>query len=270
VEKLLEKLSPKERAEFTRYTKDWNRNDYTAALNGVFRELPVSMQQFMEDPRYCGGAEDWFPVIKRICYELEQPNIREGFFGLGKGSGKSIAAALTLARGAYELLCFRNWRQVFSQRVGAIYLVNLSTSRPQARGVIFKFFKHLLDSSPWFKGKYKALTEEIRFEKGVMALCGHSGSVAWSGYPIYRGVVDEADLMSGGKGHLKAESLYEMLVTQARPRFPGWYKIAVISVIVEDNGFMMKHINRIRDTGEKLHLPEMVSGYERHLVNDQA
>jgi len=263
---LISRLTEEERSEFILHTQSWNKNDYTSALKALFTEVPVSMEQFLEDPRYVGGSENWFPVIKRLAIDFEHPGIREGFFGMGKGSGKSIMAALCMVRGVYELLCFRSWRSVFKQSVGDIYIVNLSTSRPQARGVIFKYFKHLLDSSPWFRGKYKALTEEVRIKNGVMALCGHSGSVVWSGYPIYRGVLDEADMMRGGKGHAKAESLFEMLVTQARPRFPGWYKVSVISAIVDSQGFMMDHINRIQKDGQKVEPIEFKEAYGRQFA----
>ena len=220
----------------------------------VFRTSPVSPLQFLEDPQFMGKFSGyWFPFLKELFSYVEDPDLREAWLGVGKGGAKSTFGALCIVRGAYELLNLRDWRAVYNMPIGEVLCLNLATSQSQAREVVFEFVRDMICHTPWFQSfPYKVVKERISFPNGIVVQCGHSGAAPWAGRAIYRSVMDEADEMLGKSSRLRADKLYEMLVSQSRPRFPDSYKVVVISAITDAGGFMERNVQSILREGKSV------------------
>lgn len=223
-------------------------------LQEIFRSCPVAPDQFLDDPEYLGSFSGyWFPFLKELFSYVEDPDIREAWLGVGKGGAKSTFGAMSIVRGAYELLNLRDWRRIYNMPVGVVLCLNLATSAKQAREVVFEFIRGMVKASPWFQAfPHKVLKDSIEFPAGVIIQCGHSGAAPWAGRAIYRGVIDEADEMTGKSSRLRSEKLYELLVSQSRPRFPGSYKVVMISAITDAGGFMERNVRNIIRNGENI------------------
>lgn len=217
----------------------------------VWKQKPVSMTEFVQSGEYLGMEGSIYPNILAQAKEWERDDIREGWLVAGKGSGKSCLASLVLARGAYLLLCMRDYRKTLRFPVGNIYMLNLSTSKDQAENVIFEHLLGMLQGSEWFKGKFRQTKREIDFGRGIKAVSGHSSSRAWVGYSLYRGVLDEADFLMDKKDRVVAQELYEVLLSQARTRFPGWYKIVVVTSLGGETSFASRELKEMRAHGTK-------------------
>ena len=58
-------------------------------LETVYHEPPVTINEFIDSPDYLDFKADLWPNVRSLLVEFDKPGYREGFFGLGKGSGKS-------------------------------------------------------------------------------------------------------------------------------------------------------------------------------------
>lgn len=256
--KMWEELEETERQEIQKLLADKSASGQVEEfLDEVYDEVPVSMEQLLDDDRYLGSMKKaLWPMVRKLLIHGAQPHLRELWLEMGKGSGKSMAAAIFLYRGIYELSCFKDWKTFFGVTLGEGVILNLSTSKIQARGVIFGYLGQLLKSSPWFINKFQEKTIEIRLQNDIVAYCGHSGSAAWEGFNVYYGVIDEVDKMKNPKtGRSNAARLYELVLGQSRPRFPGWYKVINISSMGEDEeSFIDGHVEAVAAKGREVQI----------------
>jgi len=160
--------------------------------------LPVDIVQFCEDNEFLGGQVIVEPQVMQLLYELEEPNIREGFVEVGKGSGKSLVGSIFPVYGVYKLLSMKKPQLFYGLAPATIIaFINVSINSTQAKEVIFHQIKQFISKSPWFDAstKFQDKAEELKFDGNVTLYCGHSNSTAFLGFATMRAVMDESNYM---------------------------------------------------------------------------
>jgi hypothetical protein len=130
-----------------------------ALLHRLYREVPVSIDTFIDDPKYMGSITHddggYCTVWPRWRHELRQMfvderkyiNVLTGAIGIGK----TRTAILALCYVTYRILCYRNPQTALgAQKLGKLTVVffNLTKSMSDSRG--YGLFQEYLLSSPWF------------------------------------------------------------------------------------------------------------------------
>lgn len=210
----------------------WN----TAAdyLDG-FIEQPVTMRQFLDDPKYLGATECW-PVVRQDLIDLFDSPTRylEAVFDEGIGSGKSYKVSCIFSYMLYVLQCFRDPQKSLHLAPGSIIaLMNMSSNASQAKKVVFNEVKNRIEQCRWFKAHGVApdpnVMSELRFPKNIVIMPGNSSSTFPLGYNLFCGVLDEAAFYTDSDSHDLADEIHDSLMTRIRSRFGEQGMLCTIS-----------------------------------------
>lgn len=213
---------------------------------------PVSMLEFAESKDFL-GLPDLFPNIRKIIFLIDRPNIREVYLVLGKGSGKSTILEIVSLYGVYYWSCLKDPFEYFSlMRTAKVACINVSSSREQARDVVFEGCIKLSQRSPYFKDKYEPYKNYIVFKSGITLYAGHGNYAAWLGYASFYGGMDETEYMVDSDNRSQAHQLYSALRGSLRTRFPNHYKLILISSTKERLGFLVKKAGHVLKTGREI------------------
>lgn len=214
---------------------------------------PVSLLEFAESSKFLGLSNDLFRKVKQILVYIDQPHVREVYLVLGKGSGKSTIVEVCSLYGVYRWSCFRDPYDFFNiMRTAKVACVNVSTSKDQARDVIFEGCLQMVETSPYFKGRNEPLKNLIKFDSGITLYAGHGNAAAWLGYTTFVGGMDEVEFMVDSNNRSQASALYNALRGSLRTRFPRHYKLICISSAKERFSFLMKKVNAVLKIGKPI------------------
>jgi len=143
----------------TRLTRRERKAAKAALMHRLYREVPVDIDTFIDDPRYMGSithdAEGYCTVWPRWRWELRQMfngdqkyiHVLTGAIGIGK----TRTAILALCYVIYRILCYRDPQTALgAQKLGKLTVVffNLTKSMSDSRG--YGLLQEYLLSSPWF------------------------------------------------------------------------------------------------------------------------
>lgn len=122
-----------------------------------FKEVPVSISQFLCDPRYLGGSnrngEAVYPFWKQTMKDIfaEGNKYSEIVLSGATRIGKSSTAVSIMAYMLYRLMIYRNPHEYFKKKaVSKFTLAFANLTRDLASGVAFHEFQTTLKTSPWF------------------------------------------------------------------------------------------------------------------------
>jgi len=233
---------------------------WTAGLDEIFEERPVDLYTFVTDPDFLGNPPlsevqlEAVSLLEQIflpeTYEMlsgwdprftPRRQINFAYLQWGKGSGKDHVGRIVIARCAYLLMCLRSpQRYLDMPPQDSIHMLNVAASEAQARRAFFDPLKRMIDSAPWFSGRFKMRANSIEFtEKQVEVVSGHSSIESQEGLNIIVGIADEVSAFktteevprtSGEREPVRtADSLMKMLRTSGRTRFPRNFKVVAIS-----------------------------------------
>ena len=222
-------------------------NDIYSYENNKF---PVDILEFAESSEFLGLKGALYAEIRNLLCDVEAADVKEANLILGKGSGKSFISQCFSCYGIYKALELRNPQATFGLTFNTqIYSINVSISRDQAKDVVFKGIKALIDASPYFKDKVlSSYKEEISFTKDLYMLCGHSNSTAFLGYATLRAVMDEVNFMVDNNNRSVAQQLYSALSGSLKTRFPNDYNILCISSDSTPNSFLRETVNSVKES----------------------
>lgn len=173
----------------------------------------------------------------------------------GIGIGKTTFASIILPYLAHWCLCLKNPQQFFHLLPGSrIAFMQMSTSGPQAKEVVFGDIKARIEYSPWFKERYpydKNYRNQIRFpQKDIWILPGDSAETTFEGYNILGGILDEADSHKVTDNKDYAEQGYTTITSRIASRFGDRGFILVIGQMKKATGFAAKkYLEFKRDPG---------------------
>lgn len=141
----------------------------------------------------------------------------------GIGIGKTTFASIILPYLAHWVLCLKDPQDYFNFLPGSrIAFMQMSTSGPQAKEVVFGDIKARIEHSPWFKSKYpydSNFKNQLRFPKDIWILPGDSSETTFEGYNILGGILDEADSHKITANKDYAEQGYDTIYSRIDSRF---------------------------------------------------
>jgi hypothetical protein len=218
----------------------------------VYDEVPVPMDEYVLGRRYLNLHGLINQEKMDLLVEFDKPYVRKCYCAAGSGSGKSFMVSIVQSRQIYKLLCLRRPDLFYMLGPGShIACINLSTSKEQARDVVFAEFLARIERAPWFRGRYQAMRTRARFQKGVYAMSGGTTATSYYGYHPIMGTLDEASYMfdSGTSQRSIADELTEALLKSLNTRFPRAYKLMVISTLRSIDDFLYTKIEQIKEEG---------------------
>jgi len=230
-------------------------------VGDVFEFEPIPLKAFISDKGYMGlpplSARQFEAVeyatqiykiedLRRLKWRVHR-YVDECVFLWGKGSGKDYVARIILLRIAYFLLCLKNPQAYYSHPdapcgIERIDMLNTATTKEQAANVFFGPLKKYVTTSPFFRDRAEVYRSEVRFDKSVYLISGHSEAEAQEGLNLMAVILDEiaafkTDEEVADIKRLKlrknipqsAASLYDFAKTTVRTRFPEYGKVILLS-----------------------------------------
>jgi len=233
---------------------------YSRGNSSIFEFDPVPLNEFIRGKRFLGlpelsprqyeaveyATQIYFtPTLKSLGWKRLR-YVNELVLLWGKGSGKDFVARVMLMRIAYLLLALKNPQAYFyspdmSCGSESIHMLNTASTKDQASNVFFAPLRRYVKSSPFFKDRAEVLASEIRFEKAITLISGHSEAEAQEGLNLIIVVLDEiaafktdeevADLKRTRLRKnipMSANSLHDLAMTSIM-RFPKVGKVVSLS-----------------------------------------
>ncbi len=149
-------------------------------LSDIQLETALHAERIYYEPTF--DALGW--AKKRVVNELP--------LAWGKGSGKDYLSRIMLSRGVYLLWCLSSPQGYFGMPgTETIAFTNIATAAPQAKHIFFEPWVKMLKQSSFFRDIMEPLAASIQFDKGMLALSGHSSVESQEGQNLVMAVLDE-------------------------------------------------------------------------------
>ena len=167
-------------------------------------------------------------------------------------SGKDYGSAILHLYGIYKGLCYENPQEHYGLAPGSpIYFVNTARNDTQAKKVFFMQFKGMLTNCLWFDGKYdEPSSNEVRFNKGLVALSVNSQAFGWLGFNTIQWVGDELAFFlendNDEGSNSRAEECWQAAFGSCQTRFPKYYKMIGITTPRFDDDFVMRKCRELQ------------------------
>jgi len=180
----------------------------------------VDAVTFATDPYFCGLSyiREKFPMQHMVLTEFMSPTNRYRILVLvcGMRSGKGVIGSVVAWYGVYQLLSLADPQSYYDLAPNQeIQIVNLATSRDQARNNVFKHLKDRLETGgEWFEAlreQARVTDLEIRLPKNLVIRCGHSQATHQVGATSYIVILDELARFKDTEGHDNADHVYEQM-----------------------------------------------------------
>lgn len=232
-------------------------------LEDLLEEVPVSLEVFIRDRKYLGETTfcpspiqtEAIQYIERIYFPEMYPLMGEyepywnnpirltNYHALqwGKGAGKDSICRMSFLRIAYLFMCLKNPQAYYGiPDDDNVHMLNVATSASQAQRAFFNPLKNNVKRG-WFAGKSESTVSEIKFDKGLIGISGHSETESQEGLNLLLGICDEidgfrrkADLAkyqgaSQRDSSRSAEAIVSMMRSSGITRFPEVFKQVYIS-----------------------------------------
>jgi len=221
-----------------------------------FEEEPIPLGPWLRDSRFLGlppFSEPQFDVLlhaERILFEptfealgwLDVRAVNDLRLAWGKGSGKDYIARVMLSRAVYLLLCLTSPQAYFGMPgTESIHLTNVATAAPQAKLIFFDPWARMLRGSPWFSDRCELLTSRVTFDKGILAVSGHSKVESQEGQNLLMAIIDEISgfrtaqelaktkKLQDREPEQSAQGIFRTLQSSIRSRFPLTGKLVSLS-----------------------------------------
>lgn len=229
-----------------------------------YDERPTDIETFVKDKHYLNCEEVVRPAVMKDLKDMfSDENVfahcpyEEAVFDEAIGTGKTFKTSIILAYGLHHLLCLKNPQSYFGlDRVSMIAMMNMSVNALQAKKVVFGELRSRILSSPWFEKHLPdpSIRSELRFEKNITVIPGHSGETYPLGYNIIMAVMDEASFYTQTEDHDVAEEMFYALRRRITTRFSGNGLIIIISSPRYTDDFIE------RKSGQALKEPHRIFG----------
>lgn len=170
------------------YSETGNSNIYNQLLYEDYDEIPVSIEEFLHNPKYLGnGLIDeegrytlypyWEHLLKEIFPDPLQPAKYNTLALTGSiGIGKSTEAVIIGCYELYRMLCLKNPYIYYGlQPIDMITFAVMNITMDAARGVAWSKIQSLIQSSEWFMKRgsiSKSDTPEWKPPKGIELIYG--------------------------------------------------------------------------------------------------
>lgn len=232
-----------------------------------YEEIPVSIDEFIENPYYLGkstrNGESIYPYWREKYREIFDPslNYEEIVLTGAIGVGKTRTAVICLCYLLYRIMCLKNPQEYFRFNEGdkiTIFFLNITLDL--AEGVGFVTMHQYLLASPWFleHGDVVGRTN-LRYKppKNIDITFGSKGEHAL-GQQIFCAFMDEIEFKKGnikGKTALDASSAimqaYRTIKTRIVSRFTKnnvlYGRLFLVSSKKSEHDFLESYVNKMRN-----------------------
>lgn len=187
-----------------------------------FRQKPVSMDQFLDDPEYLGkSCEMLYPKLRDDLIELFEGRYREVILSGSIGFGKTFFASIALCRVLYEMSCLTSPQETFGLSEGSeMALMLVSKNLKLAKRVLKASVDDKLKISPYFlKNWIPTFTrgELTSFPDNMYMSVGSYHSERLMGVTVTSAIMDETNFETSAKeqivvsqGQKKTEAHYDL------------------------------------------------------------
>lgn len=264
----IQNLSADEKRLFYDIVRSATRPDGTLDLNILqelwevdYDEIPVSIDQFIEDPHYLGGTYDngrlVYPFWRHTLHDIFHNNPDKAFEVCITGAigiGKSTVANIALTYLIYRTLCLKDPQKFYSLTGNApIVFMVFNLTLELAYSGLYSMIVESIRTSPWFKkhvdirGKYEF---SIEFPKGISLLAG-SQTTHSIGKNVLGAVLDEVNFSNAPKGSKNSVmDLYKNIRRRLESRFLKAGRIPGLLMMVSSKNsemdFLEQYINSIK------------------------
>jgi len=166
-----------------------------------FKELPVSVEEFICNDRFIGKltrqGEEIYPRWKKeLDFLMREPSKYVPVFTGAIGTGKSRAAIIGIAYCMHVLLCLKDpWGFFKKDAAGkmAIVFFNLNKTLSESKG--FSILQNYLLSSPWFRerGRVSGTVEQKIYFPLFEYILASPQAQAEVGHDVILALMDEVD-----------------------------------------------------------------------------
>lgn len=240
-----------------------------ALQNVDWKELPISGNDFIEDPYYFGIlSESLYPGVREDFIDIidrPYPALEVILTGALRW-GKSHLSALLGGYHLYVLSCMRDPRRYLRlSPVSTIYFINVSVTGAQASDGVFSTLMGMVDTSPYFREKCPRNTRTnsvLQFSNNVVCKAGNSSEFSAIGKDVYFAILDEANFFGVKKNSARslevsgdydnAKVLYDALIKRIRLTFSTHGVSAGLGVISSSARYPQDYIERKVDFVESL------------------
>lgn len=245
----------------------------------IFELEPVPLDVFITDKAYLGlpklsprqfdavdiATQIYFaPTLRELKWRRKR-YVNELVLCWGKGSGKDYVSRIIHLRIVYLLSALKNPQAYYyhpDHPVGIepFHLLNTATTKNQAASIFFSPLRKLIQHSPFFKVRSQVLTTEVRFEKGIYLMSGHSEAEAHEGMNLICAVLDEIAAFKTDEEvedirrlrlrkniPQSASSVYDFVHSSRVTRFPQIGKIVLLSFPRFKGDFIMTKYDEGKD-----------------------
>ena len=240
-DELLKNLTDEERQVVLNILKEYSNTgasqSYNELLNKDYNEIPVSIEEFLHNPKYLGkGLIDkegrftlfpyWENLLKEIFPDPLKPATCNTLALTGAiGLGKSTVAVLIGCYELYRMMCLKDPYLYYGlQPIDLITFSVINITLDAAKGVAWDKIQNLIQSSDWFmkRGKIsKSDPPEWSPPNGIELIYGsHSRHII--GRAVFWSFFDEVSFMPNKdveQQKEKAKTLINTAVARMQSRF---------------------------------------------------
>lgn len=166
----------------------------------TYEEDPVGVREFVESKQYLDRKGVLWPVVMDELEELCCGKYDVAVLTGAIGTAKTTVAVYAVAYMVYQISVIRNPHKMFDLiDTDEIVIVFQSLRKSQAEEVGFTRFKNLVDTAPYFNGRFcrnKELSSEAKFPKRLVVKPLSGSVTAAIGNNVIGGFVDEVNFMA--------------------------------------------------------------------------
>ena len=248
---------------------------YEQVFLADFKEVPVSIDQFISDPYYLGASNDcgksvylfWRNMLSDLFANTNRYN--EVVLSGATRIGKSSTAVTIMAYMLYRLMIYRDPHSYFKKKpVSKFTIAFANLNEKLAYGVAYREYQDTLKATPWFMDRGKLSRSDRNFyyipEGDNIEIIAGSDSSMFLGKQIFAAMMDECSFAKAGvkdinlaKQHMK--KLYDTINARVSGTFrldgEVYGKLITSSSKNQDDDFLSDHIeNQLNSGNQHLYL----------------
>lgn len=227
----------------------------------IFEFEPMPLAAFIKDKSFLGlpplspkqfdavevATQVYFPQTMKLLGWQKRKYVNELVLLWGKGSGKDYISRIIHLRVAYLLMALKNPQAYYFHKdmpvgVEPFHLLNTATTKEQAANIFFAPLRKMIQKSPFFRARGQVLVGQVKFEKSIYLVSGHSEAEAQEGMNLFIAILDEiaafktdeevadiARLRLRKNMPQSANSIYDFAHSSRVTRFPRAGKVILLS-----------------------------------------
>ena len=184
--------------------KDKSELIFEAVGKKVYKEMPPTIEEFLDDPYYLGGLFTLFPIWRKVLKEIYPApfckKYNQVILSTATRSGKTFCTMVSMLYEIYLLTCMIDPCKLFMSSNIVFAILSKDTGTAISQGCAYLY--QGLTQSPCFKGRIREKLSYSKLDKDGVSLTDDillkAGATLGSviGANLYAGCLDEANMPS--------------------------------------------------------------------------